>query len=227
MVLGWTLAAVAGATCFAFTTPALRVTKARLYGPEALTRAAERHVPLGRNMLAVRMSSVAKAMETDLRVAEARIKREPPGKLSVRLVPRVPLAQVRLTSGAYGLVDRTGLVFERHPSQADLVLLNLPDGLTGRVGASVSPGHMKTARRVIDEARRQDLAGLRKLDFLPDGRVNAVLQQGLVVKLGFPVNLSAKLAVAAATMRDISPADIEYLDTELPDSVVMLPRGRG
>jgi len=216
---------VAGVLVYLSTSPTFDIGQVTLRGPRHLTAAAQTHAPVGQNVLWARVGDMVAGIRSDPRVAEVEAHRRLPDGLDVHVRPRVPFARVRLDRGQYGLLDHDGRLFGRCDGPSDLVLLAgvTPDA-DGR-GWRVGSRETHAAREIVECARALGLPRLRKIDFLHDGRVNAALPDGTLIKLGWPVRVERKLAVAWAAMDAAEAGQIEYVDVELPEAGVMARRG--
>lgn len=223
--LGALVGLVAGVLVYLSTSPAFDIGQVTLRGPRHLTASAQSHAPVGQNVLWARVGDMIAGIRSDPRVAEVEAHRHLPNGLDVRLRPRVPFACFRLDGGQYGVVDRDGVLFGRCAEPPDLVLLAGVTPVAAGRGWRIGPREIGAAREIIERARALGLPSLRKIDFLPDGRVNAALPEGMLIKLGWPVRIERKLAVARAAMDTADASQIDYVDVELPEAGVMARRG--
>jgi len=218
------LGLVAGVLVYLSTSPAFDIGQVTLRGPRHLTLTAQSHAPVGQNVLWARVGDMIAGIRSDPRVAEVEAHRHLPNGLDVRLRPRAPFACVRLDGGRFGVVDRDGVLFGRCDEPPGLVLLTGVTPLAADHGWRIGLREIATARELVECARALGLPRLRKIDFLPDGRVNAALPDGMLIKLGWPVRVERKLAVARAAMDVTDSGPIDYVDVELPEAGVMARR---
>lgn len=217
---------VAGILVYLSTSPAFDIGQVTLRGPRHLTTSAQSHAPVGQNVLWARVGDMIADIRSDPRVAEVEAHRHLPNGLDVRLRPRVPFACVRLDGNRYGVVDAHGMLFGRCDEPPGLVLLTGVTPVAAGCGWRIGHHEIGAAREIVERARALGLPSLRKIDFLPDGRVNAALPEGMLIKLGCPVRIERKLAVARAALDVTDASQIDYVDVELPEAAVMTRRVR-
>ena len=173
----------------------------------------------GTSLLKVDLDASLRTVEALSTVASARFDRAYPHTLRVVVVPEKAVAVVRQGANSY-LVSESGRVIARSArhGHAALARIWVKRSVDIRLGA-ITEGDLRTAVTAV-----APLAGSR----FP-GRVSSVtatpdaltlrLRSGLEVRLGDPLDVALKLAVAARVI-PLLPAETPYLDVAVPERPV-------
>ncbi len=211
------LGLASGAVAAVFS-PLLDVDQVRIVGPglsperRAAVQAAAA-VDAGSPLLFVDTGGVEARVEDLGWVADARVARHFPGTLTVSVRPRLPVAWAGAADGSIRLVDPSGRVVATSPTA--------PEGLPELLGADPA-----AAARVAPDAAA--VAGAIPARFRPlvaavvvaDGQAALRLTTGTEVRLGAPVEVTAKVEAADAVLRTLVFRAPIYVDVRVPSAPV-------
>jgi cell division protein FtsQ len=181
----------------------------RLSAEEVLEAA---QVPRSVPLIHADTDEVAKRVEALLLVADARVRRQWPDTVRIDVTERTTAAVVADGSGAYALLDATGVRFDTVPERPEgfpLIDAEIEDG-AGADSAIVMAG-LTVARALPPElaARTQEIRAST-----PDS-VTVVLDDGVVVEWGGAEESARKAAVLTVLMQQ--PAQVYDVSTpEMP-----------
>jgi cell division protein FtsQ len=173
------------------------------------------------------------ALERRLRavpsVREASVDRAFPHTLSVAVRPERPLAVIRDGARAW-LVAETGRVVRtvEPPALAQLPRIRVDLARAPAVGSTLASGSVHDALRVLRAADAGLAPGILYAS-VAEGEVELVLRDRLAVRLGPPLDLTAKLAAARAVLASLSADEralMGYLDVSVPERVVAGPNAQ-
>lgn len=223
LLLGFALVAgVLAAFWGARATSVFAVERVHVVGaPPAVARQVKRATAatLGVSLLEVDARELEDRVRALPSVAGASVDRAFPHTLVVRVSAEKPVAVVRRRASSW-LVTGSGKVIREIESGTlrGYPRLWLPRGAGVRVGGSVPAGflHATRALAALEEARiPRRVKGVRS----SGGELTLVLRRGPEIRLGEPVDLRLKLAVAARVFAYV-PDDAVYLDVSVPERPV-------
>jgi cell division protein FtsQ len=149
-------------------------------------------------------------------VQSARVQREWPDTVTIRVVERVPVAW--MASGSrHALVDRTGRVLE---SRAEA-----PVGMPQLASTAAVPAAGRRVATAVGEGARVaaalgSLAAGVRLITVTDAGVSLQLVSGPEVRLGEPDRVAVKVRAAAAVIAALHGAPVQYVDVSVPTNPV-------
>jgi hypothetical protein len=138
----------------------------------------------------------------------------------VRIAPERPVAVVRRGHSAW-LATGAGKVIATIATgtQRNLPRLWIARGTTIRVGGLVPPG-MLPATRALADARSVGLGGrVRGIRTTPDDELVLVLRHGTELRVGRPVEVGLKLAIARRVLALVDGTP-DYVDVSVPERPV-------
>jgi cell division septal protein FtsQ len=189
----------------------------------AQARAALRAVE-GRSLLRLAGPDVVSTLERLPWVYRASYDRDFPHTLRIRIVPERPVAVLRRGAGSW-LVSARGRVIAslRRGALPSLPRIWLGRTAVIRVGAIVNDASGALASRALRSFRGAGLGARIAFVKASAGRIVAGLRGGLELRLGLPIDIGVKLAVARAVLPTLAlPAagGPRYLDLAVPERPV-------
>jgi cell division protein FtsQ len=173
----------------------------------------------GSSLLKVDLHASLRVVEALSTVASARFDRAYPHTLRVVIVPEKPVAVVRQGADSY-IVARSGRVIataDRHDRPA-LARIWVRRAVDIRVGAPTE-GDLRTAVSAVAPLAGSHFPGrVSSVTATPDV-LTLRLRSGLEVRLGDPLDVPLKLAVAARVI-PLLAAETTYLDVAVPERPV-------
>lgn len=165
-------------------------------------------VDRGEPLLLVDLSKVRAGVETLPFVAEASIVRELPGTLRVEVTWREPVAWLPNAAGGVDLVDALGsTVISADAPPAGVPQLVTTTGPTKRAAAIAAALTVSLRSRTVGVSLDGDHAEL-------------ALAGGIVVRLGSPLDLRAKVRAAEAVLDALGGRTVTYIDVRVPGAPV-------
>lgn len=162
-------------------------------------------------------------------VREVSVRTRMPNHVSVRITPRLPVAQVCI-SGEYFLFDEEGVIFDSAlqplPHLPVVYGLQLPTlKLKQRL---VSPAARAVLRclKAVERLRAEGKSvALRRIAVSPEGILQVRWEDGLLVRLGAPWDLEEKLDMVLKIRQVLRPPQgIEYIDVSALEVPVWKPQ---
>ena len=178
----------------------------------------------GRSLVAVDAAAVAQRVDGLPAVRTSVVDRAFPHTLRVRVVPEDPVAVLRRGPGSW-LVSARGRVIAPVPRGAhrQLPRIWLPSATQIDVGSFLGDQSGALAAHslaaLVGSGLRDRIAFVRSLD----GQITLVLRGGLEVRLGAPVELRLKFAIAQSILPTLalpSQGGPDYLDITVPERPV-------
>jgi cell division protein FtsQ len=178
----------------------------------------------GHSLVAVDAAAVAQRVDGLPAVRSSVVDRAFPHTLRIRVVPEVPAAVLRRGLGAW-LVSVRGRVIApvQRGSHRQLPRIWLPSRTEIDVGSFLGDQSGALAARslaaLVGSGFRDRIAFVRSLD----GQITLGLHGGLEVRLGAPVDLRLKIAIAQSILPTLalpSQGGPDYLDLTLPERPV-------
>jgi cell division protein FtsQ len=169
----------------------------------------------GQPMVDLDEALAARGVETLPWVAEARVRRQWPGTVTVTVTERVPAAVASHDGGGWALVDGEGRVLETvADAPAGLVLLEgvAPAGGPGSMLAGAD-GALAVARAIGGGLRPAVVAVVAGSE-----GVDLRLRPAGVARLGPPDRLDEKLRAVETVLARVDTTDLAVLDVRLPSS---------
>jgi len=204
--------ALVSAAVGAALSPLLDVDHVRVQGVEPAqageVRAAS-GVTTGEALLFLDLGGVAERVEGLRWVQSAEVVRHLPDTLTVRVVPRSPVAWSPADDGSIELVDRRGIVFATAAAP--------PPGVP-QLGFA-SPVDRRVAARVAGALPAGFRAGVTAVA-AAEGQVVLALVTGTQVRLGAPRLLGAKVRAVEALLAALGGAPVGYVDVRVPSAPV-------
>ena len=224
---------------FAFTAPALRVSRLAVRGNVRLTAGEieqlASHVS-GANILRVDLEAARRALLSSPWIADAALRRVLPSTVEIAVLERAPVGISRLGAQLY-LIDRTGTMIDEFGPQYAVFDLAIIDGLVDAPRddrPAVDPDRMALAVRLIEDLAADAALARRVSQIDVSDRRDAVVlldDDPALLHLGterFRERLQSYLDVAG-TLRDRFP-EIDYVDLRFENRAYVGPkaaRGRG
>jgi cell division protein FtsQ len=184
----------------------------------------ELHSYAGRSLVAVDAGAVAQRVDGLPAVRSSVVDRAFPHTLRVRVVPEIPVAVLRRGAGSW-LVSVRGRVIAPVPRGTHRALprIWLPSTTEIDVGAFLGDQSGVLAARslaaLVGSGFRDRIAFVRSLD----GQITLGLRGGLEIRLGAPVELRLKIAIAQSILPTLafpSQGGPDYLDIAVPERPV-------
>ena len=183
---------------------------------------------MGRNLLTLDLRALAEEIARQQPgMKQVRVVRRLPDTLRFELVPRLPVAQVRLDR--WHPVDRDGFILpDGRPEPADDLLRVVGVGAGGsalRAGHESADERLQLALRVAAALRRGSPTLARRLIELnvsDPQQIRFLLDGGTEVRCGTEAELSAHLERLQAALRAIArhPVDVSYIDVRFQEPVI-------
>ena len=173
---------------------------------------------LGKSLVGLDVSTLRRRVDALPAVVSSSYDRSFPSTLRVRVTPEEPVAVLHRGKETW-LVSGSGRTIERIPSHTDMTLPRIwvPTAVQVEPGAVLAADEGGTAARVLALAHgfpaRVTTASLVR------GELTLQLRDGLELRLGDPVDVRLKLAVARRAL-GVLPAGTTYLDVSLPQRPV-------
>ena len=172
----------------------------------------------GRSLMALNGRAVDRKVDALPGVVSARYDRAFPHTLRVTIVPEQPVAVLRKGKETW-LVSARGRAIRQIPRTARRALPRIwePSAVQVSAGAFLSPDEGGTVARVLSLA--QGFPARFTTASLAHGELTLRLRLGIELRLGDPVDVRLKLAVARRALR-VLPAGSTYLDVAVPQRPV-------
>jgi len=179
---------------------------------------------VGRSLVAVNGGAVEQRVDGLPSVREATVDRSFPHTLRIRVVPEVPVAVLRRGAESW-LVSARGRVVVTIPlgTRRDLPRIWVPTRTEIAKGAFLVDGPGALAARslaaFVGSGFSSRVAFVRGLD----GQITLGLRGGLEIKLGAPVDLRLKIAIARGILPTLAlpgAGGPDYLDITVPERPV-------
>ncbi|MGH9127820.1 MAG: cell division protein FtsQ/DivIB [Acidimicrobiales bacterium] len=149
-------------------------------------------------------------------VRMAAVTRHWPGTLTVRVVERSPVAQVRTADDSWAELDITGKVLDssrtRWPGLVALVGYGT-GGAPGSVLDKARPGLKVAAAMPVSV-----LPHVTGVLSDPGGQVSLQVSTGVTVALGAPTDLGAKMSSLATMLAQVDMAGAKTIDIQVPEA---------
>jgi len=172
----------------------------------------------GRSLMALNGRAVDRKVDALPDVVSARYDRAFPHTLRVTIVPEQPVAVLRKGKETW-LVSARGRAIRQIPRTARRALPRIwePSAVQVSAGAFLAPDEGGTVARVLSLA--QGFPARFTTASLAHGELTLQLRLGVELRLGEPVDVRLKLAVARRALR-VLPAGSTYLDVAVPQRPV-------
>ena len=172
----------------------------------------------GRSLMALNGRAVDRKVDALPGVVSARYDRAFPHTLRVTIVPEQPVAVLRKGKETW-LVSARGRAIRQIPRTARRALPRIwePSAVQVAAGAFLAPDEGGTVARVL--ALAQGFPARFTTASLAHGELTLQLRLGVELRLGEPVDVRLKLAVARRALR-VLPAGSTYLDVAVPQRPV-------
>jgi cell division protein FtsQ len=208
-VLGLGVVAAAGAGLVY--SPLLDVNQIAVSGASGAQAAAIRNaagVDRGDPLLLLDLSKVRAGVEALPFVAHANVERELPGTLRIEVVWREPVAWIQNEDGTVDLVDGRGATV--------ISAVSAPAGLPRLGATSASTKPLARIAASLTASLRTRTAGIS----VDGNEARLDLVGGIVVRLGEPHELAAKVRAVAAVLGTLGGRTVGYIDVRVPDAPV-------
>jgi cell division protein FtsQ len=167
-------------------------------------------------MVDVKASKVEASLERLPWIRSVVVHRHWPGTVTVAVVERTPVAQIRAVAGGWAEVDASGKVLDQAQSSwAGLVTL-VGFGTAGQPGSTL-PG----ARAGLDVGSaipRSILPQVSEVLSDPGGKTSLELTGSVTVSLGAPTQLKAKMSALATMLAQVNMTAVRTIDLEVPEA---------
>ena len=173
---------------------------------------------LGTNLLALNGRSIKRRVDALPAVVSTSYDRAFPHTLRVTVVPETPVAVLHRGKETW-LVSARGRTIARIPSHTDMALPRIwvPTAAPVAAGVFLQPQDGGTAARVL--ALAAGFPARFTTATLSHGEMTLQMRIGIELRLGAPVDVRLKLAVARRALRVIPPGST-YLDVAVPQRPV-------
>ncbi len=185
---------------------------------------------VGEARFTVSATEVAARIMRDPRIDSAQVHLTADGTIRIRVAERVPHAAVRM-SGAYYLVDRSGVVLEHRQDPADLSILTVEGTGLARpqLGLPIPSADVLRALDVFQTLPSSVIGPGVHMKVAANGDLTLITGDGIALLLGQPRGLLERVApleaVLAAVRRESGATD--YIDVRYAGSIVVKPVGKG
>ncbi len=185
---------------------------------------------LGDARFTVPASEVAGRIMRHPRIDSAQVHLTADGTIRIRVAERLPYAAARM-SGAYYLVDRSGVVLERRQDPAALSILTVEGTGLARpqLGLPIPSADVLRALEVLQTLPPSVIGPGVRTKVAANGDLTLITVDGIALLLGQPRGLQERIApleaVLAAVRRDSGATD--YIDLRYAGSIVVKPVGNG
>lgn len=144
-------------------------------------------------------------------ISDVKVSKEWPGTLVFTVARRTPVAYIATDKG-YVYVDSTGYVFEK--------MAAAPKGLPIFEGMEEVDLHKTISNEnflsVIENAPQEIRGQIVRVTQTKDGSYDAILSDGITIKLGEPEELDKKLAIAWSIILTKKRSELGYIDVSVP-----------
>lgn len=227
-LLGGTAAVLAllGGAYGATRSPLLDVEDVRVTGAVGTSRdgIAAAGLRPGRPMTDIDPGAAARRLEALPWVSRARVERQWPDTVSVRIVERSATAAAALPEGGWALADAHGRVLawvaERPAGLVELRGAERP----GPPGATLGPP-TRAALEVLAALSLTPGARVGTVDLGFAGDLDLTLAAGPVVRFGAPVQVEEKVTALRTIAEKVSLAHVAAIDVRVPSSPALTRRG--
>lgn len=192
---------------------------------------------VGQNLWTVNVRGLAQELhQQEPALKQVRVTRLVPNTLKVEVIPRIPMAQLRLargkSAGEWYAVDREGYLFSEAGSTPWDGLITLRGLESSRDGkAALKPGQLNanprllTALRVAERLRNASALGghrLAAIDVSDPTQVTFVIDDEMEIRCGTEEELDQhlerlRMALQAVTRQQVA---VHYIDVRFPDPVI-------
>lgn len=230
------LALAAAALAFA-RSPLFAIGDVRVVGLDgsaaAQVRAAAGIAP-GQNLLWADLRAARDRVQGLAWVRAAHLRRVPPSTVTITVEPRIPVAVVRVATGAW-LVDADGVVVSGGARET-LPTVEAPDSVLPEPGRPVSDTALRSALAVHTrlpadlrvQVDRYEASGQRGLRLHLRPNPTAAAPDGVWVRFGAPERVADKARVLRVLLEQAASANTPALgeiDVRAPDNPVLVPAG--
>jgi hypothetical protein len=172
----------------------------------------------GRSLLALNGGAVERRVDALPAVISSRYDRAFPHTLRISIVPEVPVAVLRKGKDSW-LVSARGRAIRQVPRSSDRALPRIwvPSATQVSAGGILAPDEGGIAARVL--ALAAGFPARFTTASLLHGELTLRLRLGIELRLGEPVDVRLKLAVARRALRVLPPGST-YLDVAVPQRPV-------
>ena len=178
----------------------------------------------GRNIFSVNIASLASSIKRDNPVIkQAIVRRILPNELEIQIVPRVPVAKVKLRG--YFPIDRTGMVLSQDLKSGALpVIMGLSLWLQPRVGEQLKNRELEKAFQLLDALEESAISAehnVTAIDISNQRNISLYLENGIEVKIGgedFPARL--KKLRKTFSNPNLDTDSVKYIDLRFRDVVI-------
>jgi cell division protein FtsQ len=173
---------------------------------------------VGTSLLALNRGAIERRVDALPAVVSTTYDRAFPHTLRVTIVPEKPVAVLHRGKETW-LVSARGRTIARIPSHTDMALPRIwvPTAAPVAVGAFLQPDSGGTVARVL--ALAAGFPARFTTATLSHGELTLRLRLGIELRLGEPVDVRLKLAVARRALREL-PSGSTYLDVAVPQRPV-------
>ena len=171
---------------------------------------------LGSNMLRLHTDEMTSALEQDLRIEEAVVKREFPSGLDIQIVERRPMAVVACSYG-YLELDRQGVVLAAHRTLLPAyrpVLTGTSFGSDVYIGDARADPLVEGCLSFHDMIGAEGRAELSEVNLSDPAHIIAYTNNGVQIRIGNLERLEEKAHITDDFLRELHTAKypIEYID---------------
>lgn len=172
----------------------------------------------GRSLLALNGGAVERRVDALPAVVSSRYDRAFPHTLRVAIVPEIPVVVLRKGKDSW-LVSARGRAIRQVPRSADRALPRIwvPSAVQVSAGGFLAPDEGGIAARVL--ALAAGFPARFTTASFSHGELTLRLRLGIDLRLGEPVDVRLKLAVARRALR-VLPSGSTYLDVAVPQRPV-------
>lgn len=220
------LALAGGAYAAALETSMFAVQRIEIVGGSPKTQAQARAAllpELGRSLLRVDNSDVQRRLSSVTTVLSARVDRDFPHTVKVRIRPERPALLLR--EGAEGwVVSTTGRVLSevRNVRLSPLPRAYVPHSVSISVGSTLTPEGGGLAAAAVAPLVGTHLFGRVRFVTAGDKQLTLELRSGVQVRLGDPGDLRLKFAITRRILAMLGPAPShDYIDVSVPQRPVL------
>ncbi|MGQ9823883.1 MAG: cell division protein FtsQ/DivIB [Desulfotomaculales bacterium] len=205
--------------------PLFAVREVRVEGNRELTAGeiiACAGVTTGTNIFKEDLRAAKARIENLPAVKEARVVRELPGRVVVRVTERKPLALVQTGDGfiavdGEGVNVRSARIGEKGlPVLTGIALNEVPPP-----GGVLADGNVPVLLRVIENLPAEVVENLSEVHREDDGRIVLYTLGGVRCLLGFPEDARKKGELLLSVLKELQGKRVEYIDLSLPASPVV------
>lgn len=187
---------------------------------------------LGKNLLSIDLSQIAKELEKDPNIRDARVTRDFPNKLIIDINSRLPIGVIQLTDkGKYGIISRDGMILDVVSSSQPGALLIDADGLNVRgpyIGQKITHPVFSRFLNFLDAFNQNPISQQLILSGVKIDRfenISIILRTGQEVRLGrYPIDRIPALYNIISIINTDDQRLIEYIDLQYDDVIVKRKR---